>query len=157
MSAAYVIESDSLYPRCEAERYRLYGRRGDSLDVLATCGSMEAVGVAIGQLHADAKEVGGTLGDSGAFGLLDSARGEWVISPFRPGESRPAVRAARSEAGSWPGRVVRSRNARKGVRFRVGAVAGPFGFPLEPVSANPASRRLFRTVAELERNWEVVS
>lgn len=81
-SAAFMIDSDVLYPRDAANRFRLYGRRGDSLDVLATCADFEAAGVAIGQLHADAKEAGGQLGDCGAFGLLDAVAGEWVIKPF---------------------------------------------------------------------------
>jgi hypothetical protein len=81
-AAAYTIDSDDLYPRTAEERFRLYGRRGNSLDVLATCADFEAVGVAIGQLHADAKDAGGELGDSGAFGLLDAVAGEWVVNPF---------------------------------------------------------------------------
>jgi hypothetical protein len=84
--SGYVISGDALWPRDAEHRFRLYGRRGRDLDVLAACGDLEAVGVAVGQLHADAKEAGGVFGDSGAFGLLDAVAGEWIISPFRPGE-----------------------------------------------------------------------
>lgn len=80
--STFTIDSDVLYPRDAANRFRLYGRRGDSLDVLATCADFEAVGVGIGQLYADAKEAGGELGDAGAFGLLDAVAGEWVVNPF---------------------------------------------------------------------------
>lgn len=80
--STFTIDSDVLYPRDAANRFRLYGRRGDSLDVLATCSDFGAVGVAIGQLHADAKEAGGEFGDAGAFGLLDAVAGEWVVNPF---------------------------------------------------------------------------
>lgn len=80
--SGFVIDSDVLYPRIAEERFRLYGRRGGALDVLATCADFEAVGVAIGQLHADAKEAGGELGDSGALGVLDAVAGEWVVNPF---------------------------------------------------------------------------
>ena len=84
--SAYVIDSDALYPRDAENRFRLYGLRGKALDVLATCGDLEAVGVAVGQLHEDAKVVGGVFGDSGSFGLLDAVAGEWIVSPFRPKE-----------------------------------------------------------------------
>jgi hypothetical protein len=82
--SSFVLDSDVLYPRNDEERYRLYGLRGKALDVLATCGDLEAVGVAVGQLHEDAKAVGGVFGDSGSFGLLDSVAGEWIVNPFRP-------------------------------------------------------------------------
>ncbi len=79
--------SDDLWPRDAEHRYRLYGRCGSALDVLAACPRMEGIGVAILQLHEDAREGGGEFGDHGQVGVLDAVLGEWVINPF----SRPGV------------------------------------------------------------------
>lgn len=81
----YVIDIDDLYPRDAEHRFRIYGCRGDSLDVVAVASDLASVGVAIGQIHEDMRSVGGDLGDLGAFGLLDAVAGEWLIKPFPRG------------------------------------------------------------------------
>jgi hypothetical protein len=76
------IDPDAVYPRDEAHRYRLYGRDGDALTVLACAPDPEGVGAAIAQLHADQREHGGTLGDLGQIGILDAVEREWIVNPF---------------------------------------------------------------------------
>jgi hypothetical protein len=95
MSAAaaepFTIPEDAVYPRDEANRYRIYARRGDALNVLATAGSPEALGVALVQLDSDAAEVGERLSDSGAIGVLDAVARRWIVLPWyrtEPGSLR---------------------------------------------------------------------
>lgn len=81
----YEIDVDVLWPRDEEHRYRLYGRRGRELTVLAAAPTAGGIGEAILQLHADAKEAGGTLGDSGVTGILDAVDREWIVVPWQKG------------------------------------------------------------------------
>lgn len=84
-ATAYEIETDALWPRDDEHRYRLYGRRGEDLRVLAAAGTPAGVGEAIFQLHRDAKEAGGTLGDDGVTGILDAVEREWIVVPWPKG------------------------------------------------------------------------
>lgn len=84
-----VLTTDELYPRTLAERYRLYQRRGDELEVLATAPDMAGVGLAIGTLDEDARAAGGRLADGGPVGVLDtcpggvpSETGDWIVKPW---------------------------------------------------------------------------
>ena len=84
----YAIDHDDLYPRDEEHRYRLYARRGDELEVLATAGEPGGIGEAIVGLHEDEKRAGGRLPDRGAFGILDVIAGEWIVLPWlRPDQA----------------------------------------------------------------------
>lgn len=78
-----------LWPRDTEHRFRLYGRSGASLYVLAAAPTIEGIGTAIATLDADAREAGGSLGDEGQIGVLDvlagQPRGRWLIKPW----SRP--------------------------------------------------------------------
>lgn len=70
--------------RTPAERFRLYGRgQGRDLRLLATCGTREAIGVALATL-AEEGEFEGL-----AFGLLDThgtdeTPGTWLVNPWAP-------------------------------------------------------------------------
>lgn len=79
------IDVDDLWPRDADHRYRLYGRRGAELDVLAAAPDPGGIGQAIVQIHADQKEAGGTLGDLGVTGVLDAVDGEWIVLPWPKG------------------------------------------------------------------------
>lgn len=82
----FEIDTDVLYPRDAEHRFRLYGRIGDSLNVLATTDSPAGIGTAIVQIHDDQKEAGRRLADLGTIGVLDvmagGPRGEWVVLPW---------------------------------------------------------------------------
>lgn len=85
----HVIDTDDLWPRDHRHRYRLYARTGADLRVLASSPTAGGVGVALIQLHDDAKAAGQRLADDGQIGVLDvmpdgkpSPRGEWVVLPF---------------------------------------------------------------------------
>lgn len=81
------IDHDTIYPRDAEHRYRLYGRtERNRLMVLAAAPDLEGIGAAIGQLHADMKEAGLTLGALGATGILDAVEREWIVNPFQPWE-----------------------------------------------------------------------
>lgn len=82
---AHSLDVDVLWPRDEEHRYRLYGRRGEELYVLAAAPTPGGIGEAIFQLHQDAKEAGQTLGDQGATGILDAVEGEWIVVPWQKG------------------------------------------------------------------------
>lgn len=91
---ASALTHDALWPRDEQHRYRLYGRVGRALTVLAAAPDPGGIGQAIVTLHADAKEAGGSLGDSGQIGVLDTLPekvmydsdghrlGEWIVLPW---------------------------------------------------------------------------
>jgi hypothetical protein len=68
--------------RSPEERFGLYVIREDGLQLLATCGSPEAIGIAITVLASE-----GEFEDVGGFGVLDShgtpdSPGEWLVNPF---------------------------------------------------------------------------
>lgn len=66
----------------EEERYRIYATGPDKLDLLATCPDPASVGVALVQLHEDAKAVGRRLADQGVIGVLDGESREWIVLPW---------------------------------------------------------------------------
>ena len=76
------IDHDLIYPRDDENRFRLYALDSGSLNVLATVPSLEAVGTAIAQFREDLREIGATLADLGATGVLDAVEREWIINPF---------------------------------------------------------------------------
>lgn len=82
MTAVLELDSDDLWPRDADHRFRLYARKGDSLDVLAAAPSMAAIGTAIGQLDTDARESGREFGDAGQVGVLDAVERRWVVKPW---------------------------------------------------------------------------
>lgn len=84
----YAIDVDVLYPRTDAERFRLYARRGSDLQVLATTDTAGGIGEAIVQIDADQAEIGQQLGDLGALGVLDAVAGRWIVSPWHRSERK---------------------------------------------------------------------
>lgn len=99
MVNVHELDVDVLYPRDAAHRYRIYGRVGDRLDVLAATDSAGGIGEALVQIHADQKEVGRRLADLGTIGVLDvlpdgpgHPNGEWIVLPWeRSGRPTPRV------------------------------------------------------------------
>lgn len=77
----YTIESDALYPRDHDHRFRIYGRRGKRLSVIAAT-DPEGLGPALLQLDADERERGRRLVDLGAIGILDAVERHWLVMPW---------------------------------------------------------------------------
>lgn len=65
-----------------AERYRIYAVRGSSQRCLATTPTPGGVGVALVQLHEDAKAVDRRLADEGRIGVYDALLREWIVLPY---------------------------------------------------------------------------
>lgn len=90
MADAHELTTDELYPRCEEERFRLYIRRNDELEILASAADMGGIGLAIGTIHDDCKNAGmRRFDDLGVLGILDTlahapviTSGEWVVTPW---------------------------------------------------------------------------
>lgn len=88
------IEHDELWPREPLFRYRLYSRRGQEFQVVAVSEDLGGIGLALGTLHEDCKEVGSTFAQSyGMAGILDTCPGgepreigEWILLPWAPRE-----------------------------------------------------------------------
>lgn len=76
------IAHDEIWPRDDEHRFRLYGLADGVQTVLAAAPTLEAIGTAIGQLHADMKEGGLRLADLGAIGILDAVEREWIVNPY---------------------------------------------------------------------------
>ena len=88
------IDIDSVWPRTEEYRFRLYAVVGDERDVLAAAADMEGIGCAIATLHDDQKLIGRRLDDLGRIGILDvmpggnpAPAGEWIVTPYDRGRS----------------------------------------------------------------------
>lgn len=78
---------DSVWPRIPDYRYRIYAVLGGSRIVLAAAPDPAGIGVALVQLHDDAKAIGGRLADEGRIGVLDvlperHGYGEWIVLPW---------------------------------------------------------------------------
>jgi hypothetical protein len=84
------IDSDDLWPRDEEHRFRLYGRLGDELTVLAAASSPGGIGEAIIQIDLDQREIhpNRCLGDLGATGVLDAVERRWIVSPWHRPDGR---------------------------------------------------------------------
>lgn len=70
------------FPYGEAERLRLYRKRGDTLTCLATAPDGPSIGCALTTLHAE-----GEWGAGDRVGILEKHRGSeepgrWLISPY---------------------------------------------------------------------------
>lgn len=81
---------DEIWPRTPEFRYRLYAVVGDERALLAAAPDGAGIGVAIVTLNEDQKEIGCTLSDLGAIGILDvmpngepSPTGEWIVNPWQ--------------------------------------------------------------------------
>lgn len=83
---AYEIDSDALYPRDPAHRWRIYARRGVELDILCATDSPGGIGEALVQLDLDERERGLRLVDRGAIGVLDAVEAYWLLMPWHRGE-----------------------------------------------------------------------
>lgn len=91
------MTTDDVYPRDAENRYRIYALLGlGDLVILATAPDAGGVGQAILTLHEDQRNAGGTLGDLGRLGVLDtmpegkpSRSGEWIVCPFDRAASPP--------------------------------------------------------------------
>src|SRR5262249_34313347 len=60
-----VIPTDDLYPRDDDHRYRLYFRKGKTLELHAAAATMEGIGLAIKTLHEDCWQADLRLADLG--------------------------------------------------------------------------------------------
>lgn len=81
------LYDDELWPRTEEFRYRIYGRVGRELKVLAVATDPGGVGMALVQIHADQKSRGRRLADLGQIGVLDvigdgPGLGDWIVLPW---------------------------------------------------------------------------
>lgn len=85
-SALPVLEGPDPYPRDPENRYRLYVRVGDRLEVIATAPDAGGLGCAIVTIHDDQRTVGRRLADLGRVGVLDAVAGEWIVLPWDRGE-----------------------------------------------------------------------
>lgn len=76
--------AEDVWPRDDENRWRIYARRGDRLEVLAATGTAAGVGVALVTLDEDARDAGEPdgLGSYGAVGVLDATEGRWLLSPW---------------------------------------------------------------------------
>ena len=90
MAETFSIPSDSLYPRDRDHRFRIYGRRGEVLHVIAATDA-EGLGPALLQLDEDQREIGERLVDLGAIGILDAVERRWLIMPWHRGEESATV------------------------------------------------------------------
>lgn len=81
-SAAFTIESDALYPRDEANRFRIYARKGRRRPYVVATTDAEGLGPALLQLDADQREYGLRLVDLGAIGILDAVERRWLVMPW---------------------------------------------------------------------------
>lgn len=81
----FVLDHDAIWPRDEQHRFRLYGRTGDDLRVLAAAPSLEAIGTAIAGCDGDQREAGEEFGDLGQIGILDVIDRRWIVNPFPQG------------------------------------------------------------------------
>jgi hypothetical protein len=78
----YSIPSDTLYPRDEENRFRIYANSADrDIRVLATTDA-EGLGPALLQLDNDEREHGRRLADLGAIGILDAVERRWIVLPW---------------------------------------------------------------------------
>lgn len=81
----FTLSPDDWAPRTPAERYRLYRVSADALlELVATVGSPEAVGLALITLGEEGEFPAGTC-----VGILDThgtpdQNGTWVLNPFNP-------------------------------------------------------------------------
>lgn len=84
------MRDDDVWPRDDPDyRYRLYARRGHTLEVLACAPDAGGIGAAIVALDEDMRAVGGALPDVGVIGILDVAdgpRGRWILLPWQRGQ-----------------------------------------------------------------------
>lgn len=79
------VDGDTFAPRNDEERYRIYRLRHDleEPELVATCGSHEAVGVALMTLGAEGEF------DRASVGVLDALAGgggdpKWKLNPWEP-------------------------------------------------------------------------
>lgn len=87
MKKEFGLADDELWPRTPEYRYRIYGRVGRELQVLAVASDAGGVGAALVQLHDDQKMLGRRLADLGQIGVLDvlpdeRGRGDWIVLPW---------------------------------------------------------------------------
>lgn len=82
----YEITVDDLWPRDADHRYRVYGRRGEDLHVLAACADAGGIGLILVTLHNDQKQVGARLADLGQIGVLDTIENDWIVLPWNRGQ-----------------------------------------------------------------------
>lgn len=68
---------DDVYPRDERERYRIYRLDPDGgRTIVATCGSPEAIGVALVTLAGEGEF------DGRPVGILDGVDERWLVNPW---------------------------------------------------------------------------
>lgn len=84
----FVIPSDALYPRDDAHRLRVYGRQGETVNVIAAT-NIDGLGRTLIELDNDQREHGRRLVDLGAIGVLDAVERRWLIMPWHRPEVTP--------------------------------------------------------------------
>ena len=81
-----LFDWDDLAPRRPAERYRVYRKRaGTDLELVATCGSPEAVGVTLCTLANEGEWDRANVGVLDIEGGKGNGTGHWLVSPFETG------------------------------------------------------------------------